>query len=85
MVHELKTWKEYFQLMVDGTKQFELRKNDRGFKVGDTLLLKEYDKEKETYTGRNLHQKITYLLYGADAEVFGLKEGFCILGLGEID
>lgn len=85
MVHELKTWIEYFQMMVNGVKPFELRKNDRGFKVGHKLLLKEYDKENKTFTGRILHRRITCVLSGAIAEKFGLKEGFCVLGLEEID
>ena len=31
MVHELKTWIEYFELVMSGEKPFELRKNDRDF------------------------------------------------------
>lgn len=81
MLHELKTWKKYFQLLASGDKTFELRKNDRGFKAGHELLLKEYDKDTKEYTGNTLHCKITYVLQGAEAENFGLKEGFCILGL----
>ena len=84
MVHELKTWIEYFQLMVSGEKSFDLRKNDRGFRAGHELLLKEYDKESNNYTSRILHCKITYVLKGEEAETFGLKEGFCILGLEKL-
>jgi hypothetical protein len=84
MVHELKTWKEYFQLVVSGKKFFELRKNDRDFKTGDELLLKEYDKESQKYTGRKLHLRITYILEGTEAEDLGLKKGFCIMGLGKL-
>ena len=36
--HQLKTWPEYFASIIDGTKMFEVRKADRSFKVGDTLL-----------------------------------------------
>jgi len=32
-VHELKTMTEYFAAILDGRKTFELRKDDRGFKV----------------------------------------------------
>lgn len=81
MIHELKTWKAYFQLMVSGVKPFELRKNDRGFLAGHELLLREYDKDKESYTGRTLHRKITYVLQGEEAEGFGLKAGFCVMGI----
>lgn len=81
MVHELKTWPEYFQLIASGKKPFELRKNDRGFLTGHELLLREYDKDTNEYTGRILHRKITYVLKGEEAEAFGLKKGFCIMGL----
>ncbi len=84
MLHELKTWKEYFQLMESGDKSFELRKDDRNFKIEDELLLMEYDKETEKYSGRKLSFKISYILRGSDAEDFGLKEGYCILGLKKI-
>ena len=48
MVHELKILPEYFEAVDSLHKQFELRKNDRDYKVGDFLLLKEF--EEGTYT-----------------------------------
>jgi hypothetical protein len=84
MIHELKTWIDYFSLVADGKKTFELRKNDRGFLAGHELLLREYDKDKELYTGRKLLRRITFVLKGDEAEQLGLKKGFCILGLEEI-
>ncbi len=84
MVHELKTWIEYFQSIVSGEKSFELRKNDRNFKTGHELLLREFNKDTNKYTGRILHRKITYVLKGNDTETFGLKTGFCILGLEKV-
>jgi hypothetical protein len=39
----LKCNREFFGYILDGTKTFEMRKDDRGFKVGDRLLLKEWD------------------------------------------
>ena len=80
--HELKTWPEYYQQVKSGAKTFELREDDRSFQVGDTLLLLEYDAKERRYTGDHLLKKVTYKLMGG---VFGLDEGYCILGLGETD
>jgi hypothetical protein len=84
MVHELKTLEKYFNDLESGEKTFELRKNDRGFLPGHQLLLREYNLESKSYTGRTLHRKINYVLAGPEAEQFGLKPGYCILGLCEV-
>lgn len=41
MTHELKIQPKYFRAILDGKKNFEIRKNDRGYKVGDKVVLKE--------------------------------------------
>lgn len=84
MVHELKTWSHYFNLVKSGEKPFELRKNDRGFLAGHELLLREYNQHTQTYTGQTLRRKITCVLEGNEAEQFGLQPGYCIMGLAEI-
>jgi ASC-1-like (ASCH) protein len=53
VTHCLKTWPEYFELVLAGIKTFELRKNDREFKLGDTLLLQEFDPAVQKFTGRS--------------------------------
>lgn len=40
--HYLKCLVEYFEEVWIGTKNFELRWNDRGYQEGDTLVLREY-------------------------------------------
>lgn len=45
MNHELKIDPIYYQRVKDGSKTFEVRDNDRGFQQGDTVTLKEYDRE----------------------------------------
>lgn len=76
--HELKTWPTYFNAVMNGIKPFEVRKFDRAFKIGDVLLLREYNPNDETYTGAVCTRRIDYILKGGQ---FGIEEGFCVLGL----
>jgi uncharacterized protein DUF3850 len=43
MRHELKCWPDYFARLADGSKTFEIRRNDRGYQAGDELVLYRYD------------------------------------------
>lgn len=79
-VHHLKTWTPYFRDIQSGFKNFEVRKNDRSFEIGDTLILEEFDQIKEKYTGAWIPKQITYKL---DDTRF-VKEGFVILGMKDI-
>ncbi len=83
MIHKLKTWPEFFEAMVEGRKTFEGRKNDRDFKVGDELILKEYDPELKNYgySGRFLHRRVSYILEGTQ---FGVMPGYVIMGLEKV-
>lgn len=73
--HSLKTFPEYFNAVENGTKPFEVRKNDRNYQVGDTLHLQEYS--NGAYTGREIAKKICYIL---DNPAF-CKDGYVVLGL----
>ncbi|UOE78430.1 DUF3850 domain-containing protein (plasmid) [Parageobacillus thermoglucosidasius] len=61
MKHRLKTWPEYFEAVLSGKKTFEIRKNDRDFRVNDLLLLQEYNPKTEEYTGREVLVEVTYI------------------------
>jgi len=74
--HELKTWPDLFEDMITGVKMFEVRFNDRGFRVGDLLHLQEWDDRDEKYTGRSVDRTVTYILYGHA----GLREMYVVLG-----
>lgn len=69
-VHSLKTWPEYFQVVWHGAKTFEIRKNDRGFQVGDSLHLREWDPETEKFTGREQIVRVTYITDFAQQDSF---------------
>lgn len=73
--HDLKCWPPFFDEVERGTKPFELRKHDRDFKVGDTLLLREFV-PSTGYTGRDCRRFISYMLAGP-----WLAEGYVALGL----
>lgn len=60
--HELKTWPMYFSKVASGQKTFEVRNNDRNFKEGDFVILKEFDFETKSYSGREMTFKIGYVL-----------------------
>ena len=75
--HQLKILPQYFQAVAIGDKSFEIRKNDRDYKVGDNIVLKEY--EKGHFTGRNILVTITYITdyeQKDDYVVFGIKKYF---------
>lgn len=74
-LHELKIKPIYYDAVVNGEKRFEIRKDDRNFKVGDLIRLQEYDKD---YTGRDSLYEIIYKLNDGE---FGLKKGYCILSI----
>ena len=59
--HDLKIWKEFYKEVYSGTKTFEIRKNDRDFKVGDILVLNEFDTELGEQTGAWCTAEITYI------------------------
>lgn len=73
--HELKILPEYFQAVRNGNKTFEIRKNDRGYAVGDRLILREYDNGR--FTGET---EIRYVSYVLDDATY-LQEGYVALGL----
>lgn len=55
---------EYFQDIVDGRKNYELRLNDFDIEPGDTLVLEEYtsaDHSTRRATGRILEKQVTYI------------------------
>ena len=76
-VHLLKIWPDQFDALLLGLKTHEFRKDDRGFKVGDELILKEFNPETERYTGRVRRRTITYI--GRDG--FGIPDGYAVLSI----
>lgn len=63
-VHDLKTWPEHFQAVKSGHKRFEIRRNDRDFREGDFLRLREFDPATGFYSGDELTVEVTHVLQG---------------------
>ena len=84
----LKTDPAVFQDVLEGKKTFEIRFNDRGYQVGDLIVLKETkftgqqmgEGRPLIYTGREMQKQISYILSG-----YGLQDGWVILGITDLD
>lgn len=72
-IHELKILPEYFDAVISGRKRFEIRKNDRDYKVGDQLILKEWS--QDNYTGDSYKAEITYITD------YMQKNGYVVMGI----
>jgi hypothetical protein len=73
--HYLKTEPKSFKEVYFLRKKFELRKNDRDFKVGDMITLLEY--RDGSLTGKFIADlRIKYILKGGK---YGLDKDYCII------
>lgn len=84
MIHELKILGSFVRPILDGSKTFEIRENDRGFQKGDRVQFKVVDddwKRRNSMIAREIERKvfeITYVING-----WGLKNGFVVFGIRE--
>ena len=79
MIHQIKLQKEFFEEKIKGNKPWELRFDDRGYKVGDYLgenEVIEVDGEWRE-TGRFILEKITNIVH--HDERAGLHTGWVVL------
>jgi hypothetical protein len=82
---KLKSWTEFFQPIVDGDKLHDLRcTKERDFRVGDTLILEEYNKNTGEYTGRRATATISFITSNRTPCAYSssaLDRGYAILSL----
>ena len=87
-VYNVKSWVPFFQAFKTGAKKHDMRDlKDRNYKVGDILVLEEYDPFKGQYTGDVMRMKITYITSRETPCAFSsaaLDSNYCILSLEEI-
>ena len=89
-IHHLKSHPRYFEDSRNGSRPFEIRINDRGFRVGDKIVLHEWDPERgvkreaEGYTGSEMEGDVTCVTLARDLAALGidiLGDGFVVLGI----
>lgn len=73
--HLLKTVNLWFYDVWTFSKSFEVRKNDRNFRAGDTLVLLEYDGRADTFLNRAIGVRVSRVWEGLP----GMQPGFVIL------
>ena len=82
MEHTLKIWEAQYHDVRSGDKSFELRKNDRGYQKGDTLVMEAYDSRQRTFfdhaTHPPIHAEVTYVLSGG---MFGLHDNYVCMSI----
>lgn len=89
--HILKTTDVYWDAIERGEKNFEVRRDDRGFQKGDVLILRRvefstFSADKKIIesrcphrnTPRDLRRKVTYILTGGQ---LGVEPGYVVMGL----
>lgn len=88
IVHELKTWPKHFLHVYAGTKRFELRRDDRGFQVGDLLHLREWEPSlmygathQGEYTGKSCMAKVLYILREEEEQPEFIADGYVIMSI----
>lgn len=75
--HRIKGWNIFFRELVTRNKTAEIRLNDRGYEVGDFIIVEETLLGGNPLTGREFHAMITHVLTSEDFE--GLQPGYCLL------
>lgn len=81
--HMVKSWSHLYDAIVSGAKSYDLRKNDRDYKVGDILHLKQYDNINGKFTGWQTTRRISYITSNDTPCAVSsavLPNEYCILG-----
>jgi hypothetical protein len=88
--HVLKTLPDYWDAVELGLKNFEVRRDDRGFQKGDVLVLQKLD--RDTFGRPSIHveyrngkpveirRKVVWVLTGGQ---FGIEPGHVVMALSE--
>ena len=81
MMHHLRLNINFADAVLSGEKNFEIRRNDRGFQKGDDIVFQvcdDYGRSMAHELNKHMYH-ITYVLSG-----WGLKRNYCVLAIREI-
>lgn len=86
--HIVRSWAHIYDAIESGRKTHDLRRNDRNYQVGDTMLLKRFDNVLGRYTGEEMRVLITYIT-GRDhvpcaVSSAVLNNDYCILSIVKV-
>lgn len=73
-IHNLKIKEQFAREYFSGVKRWELRKNDRNFKIGDSIIFEVINEAGEKILEYNRR-----ILYVFDKIEYGLQPGYVIL------
>jgi len=79
--HKLKIKEDFANAIITGEKNFEIRKNDRGFQRGDLIEFVVVDDKGVAY-----HHEIDEYLYKINYVMngYGLKNGYVVFGIEDV-
>lgn len=79
--HKLRIKEEFANAIITGEKNFEIRKNDRGFQRGDLIEFVVVDDKGVAY-----HHEIDEYLYKINYVMngYGLKNGYVVFGIEDV-
>lgn len=85
--HEIKLSIDFLEPVLFGDKQFEIRKNDRGYQKGDRVHFKVVGTDSiemarlnnEIKALEKIEYEITYVMSG-----WGIENGYVVFGIDEV-
>ena len=90
--HKLKLPEPYFSAVLSGEKTFEVRRNDRGYQRGDTLVLWDVTtcpcgSDTCPRVRPSIVRTVTFVFAGDPnlRDLGGIVPGYVVLGLGEAE
>ncbi len=81
MTHELDSYPEQFEAIVQGLKTFMCGFDNQSFRVGDKLKINEFNPETILYTGRFTEMKVIYIQEGRKNDI---PDNYIIMSIKKI-